>query len=335
MLRSAALVFSVLALAGCAGSRPAAVASPSAAAPAALVAWGDALAVAAGDSVRVVERGRVSRAFAFPAEVLGLDAGGRGRPDTLWVATRAGLFAVAPRAAAAVPVRVPAAPTAPVLAVTADGDGRVWVSTARNGAHVRGADGRWRVVSQAAPVTGVVVQRGERVWLGSHQGVTRQAPEGLAHFTEEGTTEHGLYDNVVDRLAETADGVVWAFHPEGVSVFTDGEPHGFGFVGRRGTALLDVAALPGGGYVLATGAGVLYVGALSDRPEGFYEVYHDSGAGARLAAAAAPPPTLAGALPTRVAVDPAGARVWFASRRGLWSVPVARLRASVSDGDGA
>ena len=135
---------------------------------------------------------------------------------------------------------------------------------------------------------------------------------------------------MTDRLVGTADGAVWAIHPEGVSVFTDGEPHGYAFVGRRGSALHDVVALPGGGYVLATSLGALFVPALSEKPEGFYEVYADSGAEAAPLRVGAPPAPLGGAAPTRLALSADGRALWFASRDGLWSVPVASLRPALA-----
>jgi ligand-binding sensor domain-containing protein len=204
-------------------------------------------------------------------------------------------------------------------------DGRLWAATRFDGAFVR-TGGRWTREAEALPVTGVVPQA-DAVWVGTHQGVTRLGADGaLVQYTEEGTTEHGLYDNVTDRLVGTADGAVWAVHPEGVSVFTDGEPHGYAFVGRRGAALHDVAALPGGGYVLATAAGVLHVPALSEKPEGFYEVYADSGADAD-ALAVAP---LGEAAPTRLTLSADGSALWFASRDGLWSLPVEALRPALA-----
>lgn len=301
-------------LAGCAASGPVAVAAPSGADPTALVPWRGGVAVAAGPLVRLVRGGAVVRDVALPAPVLAL----AGR-DTLWAATAAGLFALAAPDAAPEPVALPTRRPARVLSVAEGADGRVWVGTAHDGAFVRDGAG-WAGVSGASPVAGVAPV-GSDVWLGTHQGVSRRGPDGAGvRFTEEGTTEHGLVDNVVDRLFATADGVVWAVHPAGVSVFADGSPHGFAFVGRRGGALLDAVALPGGGHVLATTGGVLYVPALSDAPGGFYEVYADSGADAAPLPAAAPPAALGGAVPTRLAVD--GGALWLASAGGVWSVPL-------------
>ena len=315
-----------LALAGCAASGPAvapsAVVSPSEADPAALVAWEGGVAVAVGSEVRLVRDGAVAGSVALPAPVLAL-AGA----DTLWVATAGGLFALAAPGAAATPVALPTARPARVLSVAEGADGRLWVGTAYDGAFVRDGAG-WRGVSGASPVGGVA-PLADAVWLGTHQGVSRRGADGTSErFTEEGTTEHGLLDNVVDRLFATADGVVWAVHPEGVSVFADGSPHGFAFVGRRGGTLLDAVALPGGGYALATEAGVLAVASLSDNPEGFYEVYADSGTAAALLPAARAPEALGGVAPTRLAV--AGGALWLASRGGVWSVPLGALRPALA-----
>ena len=262
-----ALAVAVLAvLAGCAGSRPAAPAPPRSAVvaaasgqdPAALVAWRDGLALGAGRTVRFVQGGAVAWEARLPGRVLAL-AGG----DTLWAGTDAGLFALAGPTPTA--VDLPGAASA-VLAVAVGDGGRVWAATQRDGVWAR-EGGRWTASPTASPVTGVA-DRGGVVWMGSGLGVTRRDAAGEARFTEEGTTDHGLLDNVVDRLVATADGAVWAVHPEGVSVFSDGEPHGFRFVGRPGAGLLDVVALPAGGYVLATGRGVLWVPSLSERPDG-------------------------------------------------------------------
>ena len=309
----------LVALGGCAASRPPSpvIAAASADEPTALVAWRGGLAVAAGRSVRGVERGAVAWETALPGRVLAL-AG----TDTLWAGTDAGLFAVSARAA--VPVEVPGVRSA-VVSVTEAADGALWVSTLRDGVWTRDG-GRWRRASEVSPVTGVAV-RGGVVWMGSQQGVIRRDHAGEVRFTEEGTTDHGLLDNVVDRLIETADGVVWAVHPQGVSVFADGEPHGFQFVGRAGDTLHDVLALPGGGYLLASTNGVLFVPSLSERPEGFYEVYADSGMSAQAVAGAAPA-ALGGAPAVRLALR--GDAVWFASRAGLWSVPAAAFRPSVA-----
>ena len=315
----------LLVLAGCAASgpavAPAVVAAPSEAEPAALVAWRGGVAVAAGSEVRLVRGGALARTVALPAPVLGL----AGR-DTLWAATAEGLFALAGPDAEPAPVALPTGRTR-VLAVAEGADGRLWVGTAYDGAFVRDGAG-WSEVSGAAPVGGVA-PLADAVWLATHQGVARLGADGTgARFTEEGTTEHGLIDNVVDRLFATADGVVWAVHPEGVSVFADGSPHGFAFVGRRGGALLDAVALPGGGYALATTAGVLAVASLSDNPEGFYEVYADSGTPAAPLAAAQPPAALGGAAPARLAV--ADGALWLASRAGVWSVPLGALRPALA-----
>ena len=323
MPRPALLLAACLAVAGCAASRPSVVVAPADGDPTALVPWRGGLAVAAGSEVRLVRGGAVVGAVALPAAVF--DLAGR---DTLWAATAAGLFSIADPDAAPVPAPLPAGGAVRVLAVAEGPDGRLWAGTARDGAFVR-EGGAWRQVTGAAPVGGVAAQDGA-VWLATHQGVSRRGADGAdARFTEEGTTEHGLLDNVVDRLWATADGAVWAVHPEGgVSVFTDGEPHGFAFVGRRGAALLDAVALPGGGYALATTAGVLGVAALSDNPEGFYEVYADSGTAAAPLAAARAPAALGGAAPTRLAV--ADGALWLASRAGLWSVPLDALRPALA-----
>ena len=300
-----------------AGPRAAVVAAASAADPAALVAWRGGLALGAGRTVRYVEGDAVAWEAELPGRVLAL----AGR-DTLWVGTDAGLFAVA--GPAALPVPLPGVASS-VLAVEEGDGGRVWAATQRDGVWVR-EGGRWRQSTTASPVTGVA-DRGGVVWMGGQQGVSRLDDAGEARYTEEGTTDHGLLDNVVDRLVATADGAVWAVHPEGVSVFADGEPHGFRFVGRPGSRLLDVVALPAGGYVLATGGGVLWLPSLSERPEGFYEVYADSGASA-VAVAGVTPAALGGAPAVRLALD--GDAVWFASRAGLWSVPAAAFRSSVA-----
>ena len=310
------------ALTGCAGSRTAVVPAPAEADPTALVPWAGGVAVAAGAEVRWVRGRAVAATVAVPAPVLALGADG----GALWLGTPAGVFTIASPSAPPEPVALPGLDRPPhVLDVHAEG-GRVWVSTLYDGTFARGADGAWSVVSRTAPASGVVVHPGA-LWIGTHQGVHREADDGGTQFIEEGTTDHGLLDNIVDRLIGTADGTVWAVHPEGVSVFTDGEPHGFRFVGRAGTALHDVAALPGGGFVLATSDGVLAVPALSNRPEGFYEVYADSGADA-LPVAGLVPAALGGAPPTRVAVD--GRTVWFASRAGVWSVPADAFRPALA-----
>ena len=308
----------VLVAAGCAGaggvSSPAAPPLPLAfaAAPAGLVAWAGGAAVAVGDTVWTVRDG-VARAVALPGRTHGLAAGA----DTLWAATDAGLYALAGNAP---PARV-AVPGERVLAVALEADGAVWAATFRGGVHVR-RRGAWAAVSGSPYVSGVAPTAGG-VWLGTHQGVVRLG-DAPARFTEEGTTEHGLYDNVVDRLFATADGVVWAVHPEGVSVFADGEPHGFAFVGRRGAALLDAVAV-GAGHVLATTAGLLAVPALPDRPAGFYEVYADSGTDARPLALPVGPN---GAPAVRLAVG--DGVLWLASRAGVWSVPLADLLADAA-----
>ena len=315
------LAASLPVLGGCAGSRPSVVVAPAADDPAALAVWAGGLAVAAGPEVRLVRSGAVRRVVGLPGAVFGL----AGR-DTLWLATAAGLYALAGPDAEPVAVPLPTRRAAPrVLSVAEGPDGRVWAGTAHDGAFVR-AGGSWERVTGASPVGGVA-PRPEAVWLATHQGVSRRGADGRdARYTEEGTTEHGLLDNVVDRLWATADGAVWAVHPEGVSVFTDGEPHGYAFVGRRGAQLLDAVALPGGGYVLATTAGVLHVGSLEEKPEGFYEVYADSGSDAAVLAAGRAPAPLAGAAPTRLALSADGGALWFASRDGLWSVPVEGVR---------
>lgn len=315
------LPLACLLAAGCASVRPgpAVVPVPSDADPAALVPWEGGLAVATGAEVRLVRDGEVVRTVRFPDRVMGL----AGR-DTLWAATAAGLMSVAPGADQPAPVALADRDDVRALAVAVGPDGRVWATTLRDGAFVRGHDGRWTSAAGALPVTGVVAQA-EAVWLGTHQGVERQSDGARARFTEEGTTEHGLADNVVDRLVGTADGAVWAVHPEGVSVFADGEPHGFQFVGRPGARLHDVVAVPGVGYVLATTNGVLVLPRLSERPEGFYEVYADSGADA-VALSDLTPAALAGAVPTRLAVGADGRFLWLASRQGVWSVPVEALR---------
>ena len=318
-----ALTAALVALGGCAAPRLAAPPPPVVFAapadePAALVAWRGGLAVAAGRTVRGVEGGAVVWEAALPGRALALAAAG----DTLWAGTDAGLVAVGPGGAAS--VEVPGVRSA-IVALEPAPDGRLWAATLRDGVWAR-AGGRWRQVSDVAPVTGVVAQGGA-VWLGTQQGVVRREAGDEVRFTEEGTTDHGLLDNVVDRMVGTADGVVWAVHPQGVSVFSDGEPHGFSFVGRQGAALHDVVALPGGGHLLATADGLLLVPALSGRPEGFYEVYADSGADARPVAGAVPA-ALGGAPAVRLAV--VGDAIWLASRGGLWSVPASAFRAEVA-----
>ena len=308
-------------LAGCTtvAPRPTVVVAPAEADPAGLVLWAGGLAVGAGHEVRLVRDGRVARTIPMPGLVLGLAAGAG---DTLWAATAGGLVALAGPTSETDPVPLPA--SGRVLAVAATPDGRVWTSVLRGGAFVRDR-GRWRQTAGSPVVTGVVpVGRG--AWYGTHQGVARMGDGPDARFTEEGTTEHGLVDNVVDRLFATADGALWAVHPDGVSVFTDGSPHGFPFVGQRGATLHDAVALPGGGYLLATSGGLLVVPALSERPEGFYEVYADSGADAVAAPSPAVPEPVQGAVPTRLVVSADGAVVWLASRAGVWSVPVGAFR---------
>ncbi len=307
-----------LLLAGCASvsPRPAIVALPSSSAPTALVATPDGVAVGADAEVRWVHGGAVVRTVALPGRVLAM-AGGAG--DTLWAATDAGLFAVT---GADVPERVALPAGDRVLAVAATADGRVWASVLRGGVFAR-AGGQWTETSGTAAGTGIAPV-GDVLWLGTHQGVVRQGGGASDRFTEEGTTEHGLIDNVVDRLFATADGVVWAAHPAGVSVFADGEPHGYPFVGGPGGTLHDALALPGGGHLLATSRGPVVVPALSDRPSGFYEVYADSGTEA-VALAGLTPPALAGSVPTRLALGADGRTAWLASQAGVWSVRVADL----------
>lgn len=325
-----ALLAALSALAGCTSASPrlAAVVAPAPADPVGLVPWAGGLAVAVGGEVRLVRDGRVTRSVRLPGEVLGVAVG---EGDTLWVATGAGLAVVAGPTADAVAVPLPT--RGRTLAVATGPGGRVWASVLREGAYVR-EGGRWTALT-GSPVVSGIVPVGRGLWYGTHQGVVRRGDGPDARFTEEGTTEHGLLDNVVDRLFQTADGVLWAVHPDGVSVFADGEPHGLAFVGRRGAALHDAVALPEGGYLLATSDGLLLVPALSERPEGFYEVYADSGTDALPAPPGLVPEPLRGSVPTRLALSPDGAAVWLASRAGVWAVRTRDLRRPMAAGAGA
>ena len=92
--------------------------------------------------------------------------------------------------------------------------------------------------------------------------------------------------------------------------------------------LLDAAALPGGGYVLATSAGPLQLPALPAHEEGgMREMFADESVLARPLTddKMGTPPALRGAPPTRRLAAPDGT-VWLASRRGVW--PLRRLRAA-------
>ena len=318
----------VLALSGCAATRPAAVTFATDAEPVALAAWAGGVAVARANGVEVVARGVSAPLAGIAGRPLALAAAA----EALYVGTTAGLFAVDAARAAARPVALPESAGAPVgappvvTAVAVGSDGRLWAGTRDGGAFVRstGPVGTWTRALEVSPITAIVAAPDGSVWVGSHAGLFHGGRPGEAwlRYKEEGTANLSLPDNVVDALARGAGGAVWVGTPTATALVEAGEAHPreFSFLGRRGGVLLDAAPL-GGGTLLATSVGLMWLPALAHEDEGgLREIFSDESVGARLLgdADAGTPLALRGDAPTRLLAD--GRTVWLASRRGLWTV---------------
>lgn len=326
-----AFCLAVLALSGCTATRPAAVTFATDAEPVALAAWAGDVAVARADGVEVVARGVSSSVAGLSGRPLALAAA----PEALYVGTTEGLFAVDAPGGAARPVALPDSAGAPVgaapvvMAVAVGSDGRLWAGTRDGGAFVRsasgpGASGTWTRALDVAPITALVAAPDGSVWAGSHVGLFHGGRPGEAwlRYKEEGTANLSLPDNVVDALARGTGGAIWVGTPSATAVVEADEAHPreFSFLGRRGGVLLDAAPL-GGGTLLATSVGLMWLPALAHEAEGgLREIFSDESVGARLLgdADAGTPEALRGDAPTRLLAD--GRTVWLASRRGLWTV---------------
>jgi len=147
-----------------------------------------------------------------------------------------------------------------VTALTLDAQERLWVGTAHHGVFLR-ADTSWRPTLAAAPVYALATTADGTVWVGTGIGLFRQTPDGWLVYSEEGTANHGLPDNIVERLVALPEGL-WVIMSEAVSFFpidAADHPVEFAYLGHPGNRIHDVVDLPESGYLLATDDGLVWL----------------------------------------------------------------------------
>jgi len=130
-------------------------------------------------------------------------------------------------------------------AIAFSGDGTPWLGTWFSGVLTR-EGGRWHTLSQADglpsdTVWDVLVDRSDRLWLATSNGVVLRGPGGLTVYT----AADGLPSNDVHALAAAADGTIWAGTPSGAARFD----------GQRWITMTTLDGLPNNHVnVVATGA---------------------------------------------------------------------------------
>ncbi|QXD13734.1 hypothetical protein GQ464_009625 [Rhodocaloribacter litoris] len=289
--------------------------------PAVLVAWRDGLVLGGGAEVRWLRDGRppVVRRLPAPVRAAAVDAGG-----ALWLGTARGLYRLTTPEAPLDTLHLPALDPQPAVTALAVSPGdALWVGTERFGVFTR-RDTTWRPALAAAPVHALAVMPDGAAWVGTGIGLFRRMGRGWLVYSEEGTANHGLPDNIVERLVATPSGL-WVVMSEAVAFFPAGDedhPAEFTYLGRRGNRIHDVEALPGGGFILATDDGLVHLREMPHAGAHGNNLRELQVAEAEVARRL--PPEHAGLPPlphpvTRLLRD--GGHVWLARRDGVFPLP--------------
>jgi len=152
------------------------------------------------------------------------------------------------------------APTGPINAIAEDAKGRLWIG-GENGLTLFDRE-RWVTTLQpptgSISVTAVLVDRDDRVWAGTAQGLARlNADQSWTTFT----TADNLYTNHVFDLTQLGDGQI--------AVSTSGTGGGLSLF--NGTTFVKQSYPPGKDQPLTTDqAGRLWAGAINREPTGYY-----------------------------------------------------------------
>lgn len=260
MTSRALLWIALLVMAGCRTTQPVTVTLPASLPepPTVLLPWHDGWLLGGGKVLWWLRDERPIHRWTLPAAV---QCGVVDPEGVLWLGTGAGLLRLAAPAARPERVPLPALDRFPsVTALTLDAQQRLWVGTAHHGVFLR-ADTSWRPALAAAPVYALTTTADGTVWVGTGIGLFRQTPDGWLVYSEEGTANHGLPDNIVERLVALPEGL-WVIMSEAVSFFpidaTD-HPVEFAYLGHPGNRIHDVVDLPGSGYLLATDDGLVWL----------------------------------------------------------------------------
>ena len=257
------LWIALLVVAGCRTTQPVTVTLPTSLPepPAILLPWHDGWLLGGGKVLWWLRDERPIHRWTLPAAV---QCGVVDSEDVLWLGTEAGLVRLATPAAWPERVPLPALDRFPsVTALALDLQQRLWLGTEHHGVFQR-TDTSWRPVLTAAPIYALATTADSTVWVGTGVGLFRQTPKGWLVYSEEGTANHGLPDNIVERLIALPHGL-WIVMSEAVSFFPIGDadhPIEFAYLGHPGNRIHDVVDLPGAGYLLATDDGLVWLRAL-------------------------------------------------------------------------
>lgn len=179
--------------------------------------------------------------------------------ETLWLGTEAGLMRLDAPNASPERVPLPALNHFPAVnALSLDKQHRLWVGAERYGVFAQ-TDTSWHPVLAVAPVYALSTTADGTVWVGSGIGLFRQTTRGWQIYSEEGTGNHGLPDNLVENLIPLPTGL-WVIMSESISFFpidTTAQPVEFAYLGHPGNYIYDAIDLPNGKYLLATDEGLV------------------------------------------------------------------------------